>query len=233
MPILDPSLVLTLLENRDTLEHKSKSFIFKILQEASKNVSRNLDTIESLVQFRKDFKAGYNDVLEFFQAKVTKKEIDDPNIYKLLYSTINTDIKAQESKFGFTGSYYLYDSSLKFFQPCLTNDLRSWYLTSTKVAILCIHTLKKTDNFVSESIKLFCIEVDLMISCGYSVAICVNYDSISKEFNDQLIDLFKTHHFIEIHLIIDFKKIKKKKAKKQLVNAFPFSNEMSMCFYLY
>ncbi|KAK8892270.1 hypothetical protein M9Y10_029495 [Tritrichomonas musculus] len=213
MPILDPSLMLTLLENKDPLDRKSRSFIIKCLDEASKNVSRNIDTIESAVQFKKDFKAGYNHILEYFQAKVQKKEIDNHDIYKLLYRSIKTDLKAQQSRYDFTGSYYLYGSSLRLYQPCLENDARSWFLTSTKVAVLCIHTFKEIEQPLKQ-FKLFCVEVDIMISCGYSVVICVNYDSISIEFNEILVDLFKTHHFTEIHLILEFSDTSMSKKKK-------------------
>ena len=77
-------------------------------------------------------------------------------------------------KYGFSGTYYLYGSNLKFFRPWLENELGTWYLTSTKVAIFCIQTLNKIDDgddVTFQSLQLFLIEIDIMISCGFSVVL--------------------------------------------------------------
>ena len=89
MPVLDPSLMLSLLTYEDKLEYKSKSFFIKMIKAASNNPKKNLETIEASIQLKNDLMYGLQYFNDLFESSLDQEDIQAKDVFQILYERIN------------------------------------------------------------------------------------------------------------------------------------------------
>ncbi|KAK8839804.1 hypothetical protein M9Y10_031512 [Tritrichomonas musculus] len=208
MPIIDPSLQYSLLNNNapnntsKDLEYIN-AFYLRYLRIASNNIYRSMTSIETAVRFKKDLQNSNQKIFDKFCCKLSDFDFSNSSnndYYHILYANINSskNFSKINSK-QVEGQFFLIDKfNLKYFQPkILFSMYHSWYLSDTPIAILTIKLdSSKSKPNVSEFFQIVQLEIDLMAAAGFTLALCVNYSEKIKSF---LFDLINNNQFAEIH----------------------------------
>lgn len=207
MPIIDPSLQCFLVKDiKETEGEDGFSFILKYLQIASRILNSTMTTIESSIQFKKDFLQSISTVNETFGCNFSTAEnighSFQRNCYKYFYNHINYEDKKSESK-KYRGRYKVCNDkfSTRFFHPYVFfSNFHSWSFTDTPIAVLSIDSEKfnvlndyKKKQQIMQIIKL---EIDLVCASGLTLVLCINYAPI---INELFIQIIKDNQFSEIH----------------------------------
>ncbi|KAK8839195.1 hypothetical protein M9Y10_032124 [Tritrichomonas musculus] len=234
MPILDPSLQCFLVQNITETEGKDGyAFILKYLKIASRNIFRNLNTIETSIKFKKDFELSILSINKLFKCDFKAHELGKSyqrNCYKYFFKHINYINKEEESK-KYRGIYRICNDKFNtiFFQPCVFySKYHSWFFTDTPIAILAIDSEKFISIPMAKTkiMQIIKIEIDLLSASGLTLVLCFNYTPDTIDFFKQII---QDDQFSEIHCNI----FKDSNIKSFLQNFQNISHFFRGYFYLY
>ena len=178
--------------------HRASIYLFHDIETINTSKQFKIDLIDNIVILNNHF--GYNFL---FKTDLQKPTIQ--NIYSYVCQKIDSKFYANALQIQ-KGNYYEYNImnfKIQFFQPYLNySKIRSWYLTDSPIAILCIN-LTILDDY--KILSYFNLEIDLLIASGFSVVLCVIADLESDMTSLFLPNVLKNHHFSEIHFNLKHK----------------------------
>lgn len=235
MPILDPLIQFRLASRKPNYEltpdmTNSKFFIQKYLRIASYTLCTNLESTLAYIKFKNDFKQSIdflNVHFKSFKHVFYPDDINSINIYDQIYQTISTVPENLDGDYILVQSI---NSSFNFFEPHIVySEFRSWFLTDTSYAVLCLRTKGITGNHF----KLIQLEADLLEASGLTLVLVISLNSEKdKDIVYFLTRMFTNYRFAEIH--INYEKSEYSKTFHELLsNIYKGSINFDSYFYIY